>query len=63
MSVETSLSEQSLRLMSAYQKMNFEDRDALDRLMGQLAEVHRAVSDLLTHRGLERQAEDETRRS
>ena len=43
---ETSLSEQTFRLMRAYHKMPPEARDILDQLVGQLAEAHRVVGEL-----------------
>jgi len=46
-------SEQTLRLMSVYQQMPSEDRDALDRLLGQLAEAHRAFSEVFDPSALE----------
>jgi len=30
----------------AYQKLTIEDRDALDRLLGQLAELHTTISEV-----------------
>ena len=43
MKKEPALKEQSSRLEEAYQKMNPEGRDALDLLVGQLAELHQMV--------------------
>jgi len=44
---ETSLPVQTLRL--AYQKMNAEGREALDKIVGQLAEVHSANKELMAN--------------
>ena len=35
-----SLSVQTLKLASAYQKMNAEGREVLDKMVGQLADIH-----------------------
>jgi hypothetical protein len=37
---------QNIRLKTAYQKITSEGRDVLDRMLGQLAEVHKANADL-----------------
>jgi len=54
MNSKKSMCGQKFRLMSAYQKMNANGREALDRLVGQLAKVDRVNSEVFFDPGEDR---------